>query len=357
MEIKNVTIDVIRKVVNMIIVNRFPSLERLNGGHYTIADLENQIIFELIKEEYKEYAPRNTIEYYLGEYDPEASHRKYTRAIQYAQHYRDDSNNIISEMFGFEIEELLPQDMSGSRVFEGHKFTEQEFWQLWLEDECKLFKKMHGHQIDKTKNVSDTQFEELFEQYVEKMDNIEPPVNAPDLIIGRTFVLFGIETHFMIDFLYRLTLAAEKHGFPKEIPVERILAICGMDWFLPATYFFPDVFAADNCMLLKWDSFCDNVFSDTEEEWELNEAFLYDCKRIKSIVVQNGTLGCTEESSVRLIDFIHMCSREDKVNFVLENYWIWEKRICEFEWTPERKSYYRKLHSAITREFKKPKVN
>ena len=78
----------------------YPYTESFAEDLYTLDDVVHQLIFEIIKEEYKQYAPKKTVTDFLGEYDVDGSNRKYTRALQYAQHYRDHFNAHIADELG-----------------------------------------------------------------------------------------------------------------------------------------------------------------------------------------------------------------------------------------------------------------
>lgn len=55
--------------------------DSLSDSLYTLDDVVHQLIFEIIKEEYRQYAPRKTVMDFLGDYDVDGSNRKYTRAM------------------------------------------------------------------------------------------------------------------------------------------------------------------------------------------------------------------------------------------------------------------------------------
>ncbi len=346
--IDKVSVDILLHTIRIFISEMYPNIDALNAGPYSLDDIAKQVMFELIKEEYKHYAPRCTIQDYLSLFDVDAENRKYTRAIQYSQHYKDENNQLISDAFGFRLPELEAQDMSGQNVFSGHQFTEQEFLMYKMQAECRLLNKMHGHQIDSSKKVSESEFESLFGEYSDFIDDLEPAVNDIEHIIDRTYAYYGIETHFLTEFLYHLTLAAEKYGFPEEIPVNRILAVCGISPYIPAVPWCPEVFIADFCMIPKWTDICSDIFVVDNEQWPVMEQLLIDCKRIKNIILQRGL--------EKWIGYIHQCPLQEKVNFILEQYWLWDIK-SDFEWTPERIRYYRKLYRSVTRTFSKPHVN
>ena len=333
--------------LKILITEFYPYTQYFSESLYSLNDLVHQLIFEIIKEEYKQYAPKKTVTDFLFDYDVDGNNRKYTRAIQYAQHYRDYDNDLIENKFGIKIPELKAQNMSGSNVFKGYQLTAHEFLGLKFQAECKLLNKLHEGQIESSKKVSGAKFIELFKDYKNNIDELEPSVNDPEKVICNTFVYYGLETHFLTEFLYRLTLAAEEAGFPKKCQTDRTITLCSINPVIPETFWCPTTFFADFCMIPKWGNFCKPIFYDSDKNWEKKELLVNDCKHIKNFLLQKH-LG-------KLIEFVHSCSVEDKASYIEENYWIWDDRI-EYEWTPERIKYYRKLHAAITRDFPKPHI-
>lgn len=330
------------------LINEFyPYSESFSDELYTLDDVVHQLMFEIIKEEYKQYAPKKTVMDFLGVYDEDGSNRKYTRAIQYAQHYRDYDNDLIEDEFGMRVPELEAQDVSGAKVFKGHQLTAHEFLGLKMQAECGLLNKFHEGQIESSKKTSESRFQELFVEYANKIDELEPSVNEPENVICNTFVYYGIETHFLTEFLYRLTLAAEEAGFPKECPIERIITVCSITPVIPETFWCPPAFIADFCMIPKWEHFCKPIYSDCDADWEKKALLVQDCKHIKNFLLQRHL--------EKFIEIMHRCTDADKASYIEDNFWIWDNRV-EYEWTPERIRYYRKLHGAIMRGFPKPHI-
>ena len=335
----------LRQIVSKI----HPNVTFLETGHYTLDDIINQLIFEILIEEYKEYADRHPIQYYLNLYDEDyaGSSRKYTRAVQYAQHFRDYDNSNIEKAHGFRLPELEAQDMSGGKTFEGHHLTEQEFLQYKLKTDCALLTKLLGRQIESSKKVTNPTFEALFQEYYDQIGSLEPPVNNAVQIVSGTYTYYATETYFLTEFLYHITLAAERKGFPKEIPLERILEICSPTPEIPATGWCPGVYYATLFCLPKWAAYTDDFFSDSTDAWLVKECSLWDCLQVKSFVLQRGR--------DYWVEYMHSCTAQDKADFITNKYWIWECRP-EFKWTPDRIRYYRKLHAAITKDFPKPHI-
>ena len=330
------------------LINEFyPFPNTFSDELYTLDDVVHQLVFEIIKEEYKQYAPKKTVMDFLGDYDVDGSNRKYTRALQYAQHYRDYDNELIEDELGMRIPELEAQDMSGAKVFKGHQFTAHEFLGLKLQAECGLLNKFHEGQIESSKKVSESRFQSLFVEYADKIDELEPPVNNPESVICNTLVYYGIETHFLTEFLYKLTLAAEETGFPRDCPIDRIVTVCSITPAIPETFWCPTTLFADFCMIPKWANFCGPIFCDSDEDWEKKALLVKDCKHIKNFLLQRHL--------EKFIELAHACTVVEKANYIEDNYWIWDNRV-EYEWTSERIKYYRKLHAAIMRDFSKPHI-
>ena len=251
----DIDISSLELALKTLITEFYPFTDTFSDDLYSLEDVVHQLIFEIIKEEYKKYAPQKTITDFLGDYDVDGSNRKYTRALQYAQHYRDCDNTAIEAEAGIRIPELEAQDVKGAKVFKGHQFTAHQFLGLKLQAECGLLNKLHEGQIEFSKKVSEPRFRELFEEYADRIDELEPPVNDPENVICNTYVYYGTETNFLTEFLYHLTLAAEEAGFPKACPMDRILSVCSPTIVIPETSWCPTVFIADFCMIPKWQHF------------------------------------------------------------------------------------------------------
>ena len=345
----NVSIMDIRRAILKIIKGVYPYGYVLKAGHYSVEDIADQIVFELIKENYKKKAQRKPVMQYINEHDPDLdSNRKYTRATQYMQYYRMLSNDRIEKEYGLRLDELETPDMSGSNRFQGYKITGQEFWMLKMHAECKIFDKFLHGQLTKSKNVTDTQFKELFDQYADYIDVISPMVNDPDDVIEKVFLYFGLEEYFNIDFIFAGVLEAEEHGFPKIIPADRIKAVFAMRPYMPENDWCPRLFCATNTMLMHRNEYWKNIFGDNDSDWQGYELTLEDAFRLKNILLQSAKLE-------NLIDMVSQCSVKEQAEFIIERYWVYDVRD-DYEWTPKRINYYRSLVKELTPPIPKPSI-
>ena len=344
----NSDIKNIWNAVNTLLNEVYPYKFTLKYGHYSMEAITDQVVFELIKENYKAHAERLPVSYYRNKYDPDSDIRKYTRAMQYIQYYRGLSNQEIEERFGFRLEDLETPDMSGLNRFLGYQITGQDYWFLKMQAECKLPDRLHNGQLALSKNVSNNTFVELFKKYEEMWDDLIPDVGDPEDVIEKTFFYFGQEEHLNIDFLYAITREAEKHGFPKDIPERRIRCVMKEIPFMPANEWCPNLFCATNTMLMYRDKYCKNFFTDSDDEWATQEMILCDTFRLKNVLFQrSGVNG--------LLETVHQCKKEELSDFILENYRIYDKR-SKYEWTPERIRYYRRLAQTLIPAVPKPSI-
>ena len=123
--------------------------------------------------------------------------------------------------------------------------------------------------------------------------------------------------------------------------------MCSITPVIPETFWCPTAYIADFCMIPKWNHFCKHIFSDNEEDWEKKAFLVRDCKHIKNFLLHRYL--------EKFVEMVHGCSLTEKARFIEDHYWIWDHRV-EYEWTSERIRYYRKLHSAIMRDFPKPQI-
>lgn len=337
--------DIEHSIENMIEA-LYPASEKLAEFYYTIPDLATQITFELIKEDYRAHASRQSIQSYIDQYDPDSGNRKYTRAIQYAQFFRNIDNDLLNETFGIRNPELEAKDMSGQKRFQGYSITLWGFLSLKLHTECRLFTKILGGQIWKSKYVSESDFKDLFQEYHDAICNLEPPINKMEDIVPYSLVLYGVETYFHINFLYEVSMAAGRHGYPKQIPVDRILSVCQLLKNIPPTIWSPEVYMADCNIIPKRKQFADDIFTLSDEEWLEKDVRLIDCKQIKTMILQR---------LMKALTMIGSCTEKEKADFIIENYWIWDT-IPDFEWPKGSISYYRKICEAFYRKFEKPSI-
>lgn len=337
----------IRHSIEIVLQEIYPDLKMLDIGHYSFQNILDQIIFELIKEDYREHAKRSTIQEYINRYDLDALNRKYTRAIQYGQYYRDFDNAMLEKEIGMRISEMERQDVSGSRKFSGHMYTEQEFFGYRLQAECKLLNKLHGGQIESSKKVSEQRFEDLFTKYEKCRDDLEPMVNDSNQVIARTLTYYGVEEHFFIEFMYQIILEAEKRRYP-EIPRERILDVISMKPILSRKEWCREYYFAMNTMLMKREEYCADFFDDDDDQWLRKKEVLLDTFRLKNCIIQGPYLD-------KFVEIIGKCKVDEKANFIIEHYWVWDKRH-EFTWNEKRIRYFRKLHKALYREIPKPSI-
>ena len=339
------SLEIIRHMFSIIIQEFYPYTENFQQGFYSLEHLLDQLIFEFLKEENKKYGVTKTITYYLSdddyEYDKDGNPAQYSKAIRRIQKTRDFDNDRIEGTFGTRLDELNSIDMSSPKRFIGYGLRRDEFLQYWLDYQTDLFKKLHGHQISNSHKVSNSQFICLFDQYYTNINRMMPRMNQKDLLIPHTMAFYGIETHFLIHFLYNVTLSAEKYGFPEPIPTERILDFCSITPYMPEVEWCPELFVADFPMLMRWHDLTDYIFTDDSATWKKLLVEIIDCKRIKNVLLQ--------KHHDQVVDIIHQCPVDEKIDFIIEHYWCWDTLpIDGFEWNDQRISYFRKVYDAVT---------
>jgi len=77
---------------------------------FSLADFRDCFIMELIKDAYHETAPRQSLRALRGRDDDDARMRD-SRIAKYAQHYRTLQFEHIKSNIGWEVPELLPDDV------------------------------------------------------------------------------------------------------------------------------------------------------------------------------------------------------------------------------------------------------
>lgn len=143
---------------------------------------------------------------------------------------------------------------------------------------------------------------------------------------------------------------AKSNGYILDTQAEEKIYQIAKDAIAPViseTSWCPTTFFADFCMIPKWEHFCIPIFFDNNTDWEKKAFLVQDCKHIKNFLLQRHLK--------KFIEIVHGCTVADKASYIEDNFWIWDNRV-EYEWTPERIRYYRKLHAAIMRSFSKPHI-
>jgi len=260
----------------------YPKPDLLTQGLVTVEDTADQLIFEGIKYAYDETAEKKSIRQHLIDngMDPEIDKRKFSRALEYAQYYRDEQYNRMIESYGKTIDELQGKDMDAfNKRMEGHELDGMHFFELCNMSDVPLLKKIVGKQISDSKKVSNVKFREYFDEYDALVQSLFDSMDSDEKTVFNTIAYFVLEWKYGVEAVYNLTLEAEKHGYP-EIPMLRIGWMCGVV-NLPKVEWFPHDIGEESRFVYHRNTYAPFIYSATDEEWHIYDAVMQDMYRVK----------------------------------------------------------------------------
>lgn len=354
----SVEMDAIRIAMFQLLDNTYPGLDLLELGRYTVDDIIDQVIMVYIIKDYQLHAERRSMRQHRDEngmvtqYDDAASAQRYNRLIEKAEHYKQCNRERLWKTAGVHRIELSYNDMSGASNWQNaYSLTDTEFHELTMQDECKLLKKIFEHKISSKSSVPNPMFKTLFSVYEAKLEELytSMDMSVPESVIAKTSELFNLQWKYNVELFYQITLEAEKYGFPKVIPYQRIAALCWQVPVIPATDWFPlEIHGAENRMLMKRDVYCHDIFALSDEEWAFQLDIIGDTCRLKEILNQMG-------EGKAFIPYIHELKTSEKADFIKERYWLWDKRQ-HFDWTNRKRiQFMRDLYENLTVEMPRMK--
>jgi hypothetical protein len=321
----------------------------LKQGLVTVEDTADQLIFEGIKYAYDETADKKSIRQHLIDngMDPEIDKRKYSRALEYAQYYRDEQYNRMIESYEKTIDELQGKDMDAfNKRLEGHELNCMQFFELCNMSDIPLLKKIVGKQISDSKKVSNTKFREYFDEYDALVQSLFDGMDSNEKTVFNTIAYFVLEWKYGVEAIYNLTLEAEKHGYP-EIPLVRIGWMCGV-MNMPGVEWFPHDIGEESRFVYHRNTYAPFIYNATDADWKTYDAVMQDMYRVK-LSIQF----C--ESTKSITDIIKGISISERVEFLHKRYWLWDKRTKK-DWTDSRIKYARELYKAIFMNIQQPKI-
>ena len=327
-----------------------PFLDEIKDCAVSLDDMIDHIIYEGIKYAYDYYAERKSIRQHLKDnnMDDDSERRKFSRALQYAQYYRDLQYEQVVRDHHIGIDELHGKDMKEFDTrMEGHEINAMNFVELCNMRDIPLLNKIIGKQIQSSKKVSNPIFIELMDQYDAYIDELKAGMDTDESVIYNTELFFTLEWKYNVDLVYNIALEAEKHGFP-EITVDNTRWLCGTVQ-IPGSTWYPYVAGVESRMIMHRHKYLPFMF-DMENEDEIAErdaknAALY---HLKSFIATFG-------SRKTITELVHTTDMSDRASFIRNRYWIWKHHVKK-EWTRERIKYARTVFKLIYQDIAPPKI-
>ena len=327
-----------------------PFVVDLNRGAVSVDDMIDHIIYEGIKYAYDDYAEKKSVRQHLidNDMDNDSERRKFSRALKYAQHYRNLQYEEMLHSMSYKEERLLGKDMTSfDKRKEGHEINAMHFIELCNMQNIPVLHKIIGKQIQSSKKVSNTKFIEMMNEYEEYIDGLEKEMDSDEKVVFNTELYFTLEWKYNIDLVYDIVLAAEKRGYPI-ITEDNMRWICGTV-VIPPSIWFRSTSGTECRMIMHRHKYLPSMFNVLDEE-ELRErdernAVLY---QLYAFIKSVGT-------KKKISELVKATTMHDRAEFIRNRYWIWGKRKKK-EWTPGRIKYARLLFKFIYRDTEQPKI-
>ena len=327
-----------------------PFADELNAGVISIDDMIDHIMYEGIKSAYDDYAEKKSVRQHLidNNMDSDSERRKFSRALKYAQYYRDLQYEEILQNHMVKEEALLGKDMTSfDNRMEGHEINAMNFVELCNMQDIQVLHKIIGKQIQSSKKVSNTKFKEMKNEYEDYIDQLEKEMDSDEKLVFNTEIYFTLEWKYNIDLVYNIVLEAEKHGYPP-ITKDNTRWTCGTV-NIPASYWFP-AYAGTECrMVMHRHKYLPVMFNELNEdelaERDARNAALYHLHAFVRFFKAKKTIP----------ELIRESTIHDRAEFIKKRYWIWGNRKNK-EWTADRIKYARTIYKLIYQDTEQPKI-
>lgn len=294
-----------------------PGLDELRGKPIAVDDMLDFIIYEDgIKKAYDNHAERKSIQ----------------------RHLLDSGHS--DELIGKDMEEIAAR-------LEGHEINAMQFYELNNIIDRPLLKKIGGKQICSSKRVSNSQFVDYMDDYDNEINRLHDSMNTPEEILFNTQAFFTFEWKYAADIVYDIVLAAEERGFPN-FDAQKAVFILGTVT-IPPVQPVPYTITAE-CrmvnarrklapMLFENDM---NVFSD----YFFSSQAMFRLRYLLKMVQRGKSLA----------ELVYETPLEDRVQFLKDHFWIWDKHTRVKEWTPNRIKYAREIYQEIVMAIPEPSI-
>ena len=354
------TLDGIRIAMKHIADAAFISLEPIQRTHYTLDDIVDQAIMDLIVIDYQMSAPRKSLRQHCIDHGmpvdgkDNRDYMRLSRRMYKANHYKGINAEMLERSAGVRVLDFTENDMSGpSNYHNAYTLTNVDFHELQMQDGCKLLQKIFEHKVSNKNGTPNPQFKLLFTEYdkwVTRMASSAIEDNV-DVAIERTIELFRLQRAYNIEFFYTLTLEAERHGFPQPVPTERVSHLCAsIPVIPPSPHCCVVVLAAEQRMFMVRDSYCRDVFTLADDKWEEQAYGMVEACRLKTLLIR-------PMRGRGFISYIHKLSQEEKLYFMRNRYWLWDKCVT-FDWSNRKRiQYMRELFAKLTQDMPGPQKN
>lgn len=330
-----------------------PGLDELRGKPISIDDMLDFTIYEDgIKKAYDNHAKRKSIRQHMldnGHDDSDYVYRrKMTRVLKYTQYYRDLQNELLIQRGSNGSDELVGKNMQElEKRLEGYEITAMNFYELNNIIEHPLHKKIGGRQICSSKKVPNPKFVEYMDEYDNEINRLHDSMDTPEKILFNTQAFFTCEWKYVADIVYDIVIAAEERGFP-DFDVQKAMFILGTTTIDPVPQ-VPYRITVECRMVNARRKLIPMLFEDDMNifsEYFFTTRAMFRLSYLLKKIPRDRSLA----------ELVHETSLDDRVQFLKDHFWIWDKHTRKKKWTQERIKYAREIYRQILTDIPEPSI-
>ena len=286
----------------------FPDRSLYNVSPFSVEDLRDCILMEIIKDAYFEAGEKKSLRANRGSDDDDLRMRD-SRWMSYAQHYRSLQYERVKESLNVEIKELLPPNVEFIKGME--------------------------------------EYDKLVADLIGLLDGDDEDV------IFATIALFTLEWKYNIELYYNCAVKADKHKI-KDVPVHKLAVLCAV-LSMPVPFDFdqylrPTMLHTESRFVLHRLDLVPYLYSKSDKAWEEVNDKLWHYFIAKYHITQE----IIHKWSMAEFFATHI-PREKWAEFFREHYDL-RKMYKRKIWTNKRIRYVRKLIDVMVRNEPAPKL-
>ena len=300
----------------------------------------NYITLELIKYSYDEKDTKYPLRHFLNySVDSDQSERMmHSRIIKYVQKYRGQELKNL----GYSPEEISNNDIMKSmntmeEKLDGYRMTAMNFFEHNNIHDLQVIKAIVERRIVSVKKISNTTFEEIFQEYDDFVEElIKRSEKSDEDLVFSSIAMFTLEWKYPIEFFYLMSKLMEEHGI-ESIDTDMIAMLCTRVCIESQ---FGGSVTMDSRMVKERQLFLFTLINkdvDFYDKISLSNLI----REIIVMVTQYKEISTTKEGELYKDWFKNQSSIEDWASF-FRNYdifSIWERK----EWSKKRIKYMRGL--------------
>jgi len=354
------TIQMIREVAHKVLLGVYPALDMLEYGRYSVDDILDQIVMELIAIDSQLGSERFSASHHRREndlveeyYSDDASAHKVSRLVKKVEHYKSVNRNELLRSAGIEKYDPARNSMDGPSNWQNsYQLSETDFHELMMQSTCKLLFKITEHKLSSKTSVPNPLFIELFSEYegeVERLFELASE-NEPTNVINATVEYFNLQRQYSIELFYAIASEAGKWNYPKD-RYKRAAALCALVPVIPQMDDFPyEIRGAQLRMLMRRNEYVSDIFSLSDEDWAFQKDLIGVACRLTTFIIHYA-------AGKHFLPMMHEVQSEEKAEFIKERYWLWGQRP-HFQWESRKKiQAMRDICDVLTVKLPSPQEN